>query len=80
MTMSSVSSKGQVTLPVALRRKCGLKPRSRVLFEAVEGGIIIRPAPDFFALSGFLGKALPRDEEKRRMMAGVARRAKGGRR
>ena len=33
MATTSISTKGQVTLPVGLRRKLGLKPRDRVLVE-----------------------------------------------
>lgn len=31
---SSVTQKGQVTIPVSLREKLGIKPGARVLFEA----------------------------------------------
>ncbi len=82
MATTSISTKGQVTLPVGLRRKLGLKPRDRVLVELRAGSIVISPAPDFFALKGFLGKALTREEERRRAVRGVAAhvRARDGRR
>ena len=41
------------------------------------GGIPADRPLDFMALSGFLGRALPRNVERRRMMAGVARHVKG---
>jgi AbrB family looped-hinge helix DNA binding protein len=75
MATTSISTKGQVTLPVGLRRKLGLKPRDRVLVELRDGSIVISRAPDFFALQGFLGKALAPDVERRRMRKGVASHA-----
>jgi AbrB family looped-hinge helix DNA binding protein len=41
---SSVSPKGQVTIPQDLRIRLGLKPKDRVVFELEEDGIKIRPA------------------------------------
>jgi len=65
MAFTTVSSKGQITLPVQLRRKLGIRPGDRLQIEAVDDAILIRRAPDFFELEGFLGKALPRSEELR---------------
>jgi AbrB family looped-hinge helix DNA binding protein len=78
MPVSTVSSKGQVTLPARLRRKIGIKPNDRVVIEATDDALLIRKAADVFELEGFLGKALPGDEEGRRMAAGIARRVAGG--
>jgi AbrB family looped-hinge helix DNA binding protein len=47
-TITSISTKGQVTIPARLRKKLGLKPRDRVLVEIQEGAIVISLAPDFF--------------------------------
>lgn len=51
-------------MPVALRRKLKLKPHDRVIIESAADCITIRPAPDFFALGGVLGKALSPEEEQ----------------
>ena len=73
MVITSISTKGQVTIPSRLRNKLGLKPRDRVLVEIREDAIVISPAPDFFAkFEGYLGKAVPRKEEQRLMVKGVA--------
>jgi AbrB family looped-hinge helix DNA binding protein len=77
MPVSTLSTKGQVTLPISYRRKLGMKPHDRVVIELEEKGILVKPAPDFFALKGFLGKALPRKEEKRRMLKAVAAHVMG---
>jgi len=38
-----LTSKGQVTIPLALRKRYGLDPLSEVTFEPAEGGVLIRP-------------------------------------
>ena len=75
MTVATVSAKGQITLPAEARRALGIKPHDRVVIEVLPDGIRIAPAPDFFELRGFLGKALPVDQERRRMKAAAARRS-----
>jgi AbrB family looped-hinge helix DNA binding protein len=39
-----LTSKGQVTIPLALREKFGLLPATEVTFEEAEGGVLIKPA------------------------------------
>jgi AbrB family looped-hinge helix DNA binding protein len=41
---SSVSPKGQVTIPAEIRQMLGVRPRDRVAFEVHEGRVLIRPA------------------------------------
>ena len=40
---STISSKGQVTVPVGVRRRLGLKEGDRVEFAFVEGSAVLRP-------------------------------------
>jgi AbrB family looped-hinge helix DNA binding protein len=77
MPISVISAKGQITLPVKLRKKFGLRPNDRVVVESTGEGILIRSAGDFFELDGFLGKGLPRGEERARMMNGIASHLRG---
>jgi AbrB family looped-hinge helix DNA binding protein len=77
MTISTLSTKGQITLPIAFRRKLGIKPHDRVVIELEEKVILVKPAPDFFKLKGFLGKALPRKLEQRLMLKAVVAHVKG---
>jgi AbrB family looped-hinge helix DNA binding protein len=41
----SLSSKGQVTIPVEIRESLGLSAGSRVIFELCEGGALLRKDP-----------------------------------
>ena len=79
MPISTISAKGQIPLPAKLRKKFGLRPNDRVVVESTDEGILIRSAGNFFELEGFLGKGLPRGEERARMMKGVAAHLRGKR-
>ena len=79
MPISTISAKGQITLPAKLRKKFGFRPNDRVVVESTDEGILIRSAGNFFELEGFLGKGLPRGEERARMMKGVAAHLRGKR-
>jgi AbrB family looped-hinge helix DNA binding protein len=39
---STVSSKGQVTIPIAVRRRLGLTANTAVAFDLREGGVLLR--------------------------------------
>ncbi len=41
--VTTVTQKGQVTIPGELRRVLGLKPKDKVAFELVEGEVRLRP-------------------------------------
>ncbi len=43
--MTQVTEKGQVTIPVELRRKFGLLPHTEVEIVEHEGQVVIRPKP-----------------------------------
>lgn len=56
---STISSKGQVTVPIEVRRRLGLKEGDRVEFVFEEGRTILRPAhPEENPFRAYLG-ALP---------------------
>jgi AbrB family looped-hinge helix DNA binding protein len=48
----AVTSKGQVTIPVELRRKFHIEESSRVQIIEKNGEIVIRKCPSFFDLAG----------------------------
>lgn len=44
MATAAITSKGQITIPIEVRRKLGLKPGDRVRFvESENGEIILKP-------------------------------------
>jgi AbrB family looped-hinge helix DNA binding protein len=49
-----VSSKGQVTLPAAMRAKLGITPGSHIYFELREGELVIKPEVPMGAYYGML--------------------------
>ncbi len=76
MSIAIVSSKGQITLPAGMRRKVGIAPLDRVLIEATSEGLLVKRAPDFFRLKGYLGRARPRAVEDRERLKAVAAHAR----
>lgn len=40
---AKITSKGQITLPLEVRRLLGVQPGDRVLFETNKGGVRVRP-------------------------------------
>ncbi len=77
MTIAAVSTKGQITLPLGLRKKLGIEPHDRVVIESVDDAIVIRPVRDFMELQGFLGPARPEGDEKTAVETTAAARALG---
>jgi AbrB family looped-hinge helix DNA binding protein len=51
-----VSSKGQVTLPAAMRAKLGIVPGSHIQFELRDGELVIKPELPMSAYRGILKK------------------------
>lgn len=49
-----VSSKGQVTLPAAMREKLGLVPGSKIRFELRDHSLVVRPDLPMSAYRGIL--------------------------
>ncbi len=52
MTEVVVTRKGQVTIPVELRRKFGIEENSKVKIVEQDGVIIIKKSPSIFDLAG----------------------------
>jgi AbrB family looped-hinge helix DNA binding protein len=43
--ISTITSKGQVTVPVEIRRALGLKSQDKVVFRIVDDRVIVEPLP-----------------------------------
>ena len=54
MTHSTVTSKGQTTLPAPIRRALHLKPGDRISYEIQGDAVVIRPQPGAMAVFGAL--------------------------
>jgi AbrB family looped-hinge helix DNA binding protein len=69
MTHSTITSKGQTTLPAPIRRALHLKAGDRILYEIQGDSVVIRPQPGAMAVFGSLkspeGKAGAPFEEAR---------------
>jgi AbrB family looped-hinge helix DNA binding protein len=60
-----VTTKGQVTIPAALREKYNIKAGDMVIWDDFEDRLTLKKPVDFFALRGCLGKvSIPEDEEE----------------
>ena len=72
---ATVTSKGQITIPVDVRRALRLEEGDQVVFEVDEGGnkpiARLRRAPDLFALAGSIParKRLPKSWSQERKSA-----------
>jgi antitoxin PrlF len=69
MTQSTITSKGQTTLPAPVRRALHLKAGDRILYEIQGDSVVIRPQPGAMVVFGALkppaGKAGVPFEEAR---------------
>lgn len=52
MFTSTITSRGQVTIPKKMRMALNLHPSEKVCFYAWDKKIIIEPIPDFLSLGG----------------------------
>ena len=61
----TVSSKGQITIPLSLREKYAIQAGDKLFTEPHKDGFLIKKPKDIFALEGFLsGVHIPDDEEE----------------
>ncbi len=52
---STVTQKGQTTIPLHLRKKLGIKPKSKIRFVVNDKDeVVIKPLSDFFSFQGSL--------------------------
>jgi AbrB family looped-hinge helix DNA binding protein len=56
MIVAKISSKGQITLPAAARRKLGMKPNSTVEIEVRDRELAVRPLKSISELGGSLSE------------------------
>lgn len=70
MLLSTITSKGQTTIPEQLRKDLALEPGHRLLWEQVDGKLAATPTGDLMALAGALKSDKPRlaKEELRKLV------------
>jgi AbrB family looped-hinge helix DNA binding protein len=74
MSMATVTSKGQITLPKDVRDDLGLKEGDQVSFEKVDGRYVLRPQnKSVMALAGILHRSGERPLSIREMDEGLGR-------
>ena len=73
----TITSKGQLTLPVAIRRSLRLGAKRKVHVAMSDDGVVtLRTLPDVMSFYGSLGGRVPYDpDEKRKARAAMGRRA-----
>ena len=47
-----VTRRGQTTIPLKIRRQCGIKEGDRLLVEVTEKGILFKPVPNLLDMAG----------------------------
>jgi len=70
--LSTVTSKGQVTIPKAIRDFLHIRPNDRVDFVVEGGQVVVRPAKTLKDLRGAVPAAGPGDFEAERARAKAA--------
>lgn len=58
---ASVTQKGQATIPAPIRKKLGIKPNSKIIFELKNHEASLKVVPDFFAMKGSIKSDKPFD-------------------
>lgn len=59
---TSVTQKGQATIPAAIRKSLGIKPNTKIVFELKDNNeATIKPVVDFFSLKGSVKTDKPFD-------------------
>jgi AbrB family looped-hinge helix DNA binding protein len=78
---TTMTQKGQVTVPAEVRAQLGLKPRDRVRFELTGDAVILRPATSRIARHHasvpVAGKPLDARQERQAFEEGVAQEVLG---
>ncbi|HBC88869.1 MAG TPA: hypothetical protein DCZ94_18150 [Lentisphaeria bacterium] len=74
MFISTVSSKGQITLPVSARAVLGIRKHDKVCIETGKDRITIKPVFNILSFSGSSGRAFSSADEKKAVKGHVSAR------
>lgn len=75
MSLATVSSKGQITLPAKVRLKLGIRSRDKVQFFVRENEIVVKPLRSFRQLRGSV--SLRKGDQRKAMRDAVAQHVMG---
>jgi len=65
LEISTVSTSGQITIPVSIREKYDINVGDKLIFEASEEGLLLKKPIDFFSLEGCFSLGhIPCNEEE----------------
>ncbi len=60
-----VTRRGQTTIPLEIRQKCGIKEGDKLLVELTDKGILFKPIPKLLDMAGFMaGYGTPEEIKK----------------
>lgn len=59
VNVSTISTKGQTTIPEELRKELLLEPGDRLIWELVQGCLVATPTCDLMSLAGALKSDIP---------------------
>ena len=63
MSLATLTSKWQVTIPADVRKKLGLKPRERLSFQVSGESMVVRPVRDLMEFYGAGRDAVDRPQD-----------------
>ena len=58
---TTVTQKGQATIPAPIRKRLGINPKTKIVFELEDNKAYIKPVTDFFSLKGSVKTDKPFD-------------------
>jgi AbrB family looped-hinge helix DNA binding protein len=73
---AKITSKGQITVPVEIRRALGVRPGDRLVFESAGDGVTVRPVRQASVFEKYRG-AIPELPVGRREMMRFMRELRG---
>ena len=78
MLTSTITEKGQTTIPAEVRKALSLKPHQRLTYEICDGGVVVRPETEnLMDLAGSLKSDVPAaSKAQEREAARAARRGR----
>jgi AbrB family looped-hinge helix DNA binding protein len=74
---AKVTSKGQITIPIEIRRALGVGPGDRVVFDDDSGNVHVRAAPRSSRLAKYRGIGNPKMPSGRKAIVAWLRKFRG---